>query len=85
MSGFLADVRDFDFGWEERSGLPVLVQHGTFDETVPVELGQDTAATLEHHGLDVTYVEYAMGHQTTLESLAAARDWLAVVGASPTP
>ena len=76
LSGFLADVRDLDYAWDERPGLPVLVQHGTHDETVPVELGRDTAATLEHHGLEVTYDEHPIGHQTTLESLTVARTWL---------
>lgn len=76
LSGFLADVRGLDYGWDERAGLPVLVQHGTEDETVPVELGRDTAATLEHHGLAVTYDEHPIGHQTTLESLTVARTWL---------
>jgi phospholipase/carboxylesterase len=86
LSGYLADVEELDYDWEAGSQVPVLVQHGTRDRTVPVELGRDTAATLAHHGIPVTFQEFDMAHQTTIESLAAAQDWLAAVrdGARPT-
>jgi phospholipase/carboxylesterase len=80
LSGFLADADGLTYDWEAARDLPVLVQHGRADEMVPVEMGEDTARVLEHHGLDVTYRAYDMGHQTTLESLADTRDWLAGVG-----
>jgi phospholipase/carboxylesterase len=77
LSGFLADVDGLDYDWNSASGTPVLLQHGRADEVVPVDLGADTAAVLEHHGVVVTHLEYDMGHQTTLESLTDAREWLA--------
>jgi phospholipase/carboxylesterase len=80
LSGFIADVDGLDYDWEADLDLPVLIQHGRSDEVVPVEMGRDTAATLEHHGVAVTFRDYDMGHQTTLESLADARDWLATIG-----
>jgi phospholipase/carboxylesterase len=78
LSGFLADARGVEYDWSP-SAPPVLVQHGTLDDVVPVDLGRDTAALLEMHGVPVTYQQYDMGHQTTLESLADARDWLATI------
>lgn len=81
-SGFLADVDGFSPAWAARARTPVLVQHGRLDETVPVELGRDTAATLAHHGLDVSFHEYEIGHQLTIEALADARSWLATIDAS---
>jgi phospholipase/carboxylesterase len=80
LSGFLADVDGLEYDWDADADLPVLVQHGRADEVVPVDLGSDTAHILEQHGLEVTWHEYRMGHQTTLESLSDARDWLAGVG-----
>lgn len=80
LSGFLADVDGLEYDWDADLDLPVLVQHGRHDEVVPVEMARDTAALLEMHGLDVTLHEYDLGHQTTLESLADARDWLAEIG-----
>jgi phospholipase/carboxylesterase len=79
-SGFLADVEGLEYDWEAARDLEVLVQHGTADEMVPVEMGRDTATLLEQHDVAVTFRDYAMGHQTTLESLADARSWLAAVG-----
>jgi phospholipase/carboxylesterase len=79
-SGFLADVEGLEYDWEAARDLEVLVQHGTADELVPVEMGRDTATLLEQHDVAVTFRDYAMGHQTTLESLADARSWLAAVG-----
>jgi phospholipase/carboxylesterase len=79
MSGFLADGPEYD--WGGSSGTPVLVQHGAADEVVPVEMGRDSADVLRMHGVPVTYEEFAMGHQTTLESLTAAERWIAALGA----
>lgn len=81
LSGFLADTPGLDYDWT--TPVPVLVQHGTLDEVVPVDLGRDTAALLDMHGVPTTYQQYEMGHQTTLESLADARDWLTRAGTTP--
>jgi phospholipase/carboxylesterase len=78
LSGFLADARGLEYDWG-RPAPPVLVQHGSLDEVVPVDLGRDTAALLGMHHVPVTYQQYDMGHQTTVESLADARTWLARV------
>ena len=84
LSGFLAEARGLEYDWA-RANPPVLVQHGRLDEVVPVDLGRDTAAALEMHGVPTTYRQYEMGHQTTLESLADARDWLAHTRAGTSP
>jgi phospholipase/carboxylesterase len=84
-SGFLPDARGLDYDWDAAARVPVLVLHGRQDEMVPIELGRDTAASLEHHGVPVTFHEFDGSHQTTLESLAEARDWLARVRAGEAP
>jgi phospholipase/carboxylesterase len=83
LSGFLADVQGFDYAWDGASEVPVLVQHGRHDDVVPIDLGRDTAAALAMHGVPVTWHEYPMAHQTTIESLRDAREWLQDTFGSP--
>lgn len=77
MSGFIPDVAGYDPDLEGAAELAVLMQHGTSDETVPVELARDTAELLRSCGAQLTFEEYATGHQSTVESLASASAWLA--------
>jgi phospholipase/carboxylesterase len=85
LSGFLLDEPGLAPRWETAAATAVLVQHGDHDEVVPVELGHATAMTLAHHGLPVVWQRYPMGHQTTLESLLDARDWLTRIRAGDRP
>lgn len=84
-SGYLVDVPGFEYDWGSAATVPVLVLHGDADEMVPVDLGRDTAASLELHGIPVTYRHHDMAHQATVESLADARDWLARVRGGERP
>jgi phospholipase/carboxylesterase len=59
-----------------RAGLPVLLAHGTVDDVVPVNYAYRARAVLENAGLDVTYHEYAMGHQVVAEEAEVVRDFL---------
>jgi phospholipase/carboxylesterase len=61
---------------ERLRGLPVLVQHGVYDEVLPIEHGRATRAALANLPVDLTYQEYPIGHHVSVESLAAVRDWL---------
>ncbi len=76
LSGFIPDVPGRDPDLAAADGLDVLMQHGAIDETVPVELGRDSAELLRSHGATVAFEEYATGHQPTIESLTSARMWL---------
>ena len=57
-------------------GKPVLVVHGVFDETLPVELGRRAKEHLEVLPIDLVYREFAMGHTTTSESIGFVAEWL---------
>ena len=50
-------------------GLPLLVQHGTRDELIPVERGRESVERLRELGADVAYREYDMGHEINPPSL----------------
>jgi phospholipase/carboxylesterase len=55
---------------------PVLIVHGMADSEIEVAAGRSSATTLRRFGLAVDYAEFAMGHTTTDESLAAVQAWL---------
>jgi phospholipase/carboxylesterase len=59
-----------------RKPLPVLIQHGTHDEVLPVEEGRQLAELMRSTGHGVTYTEYPMGHQISAESLREGSAWL---------
>lgn len=55
----------------------VLLVHGEQDEVVPVVQGRSARRTLERHGLEVTWVEHAGGHDLeTPPAIEALDRWL---------
>ena len=59
-----------------QQGFPVLVVHGTEDLQVEVDRARESCRTLERFGVDLTYREFAMGHEIRPEALRAIADWL---------
>ncbi|MGH9945272.1 MAG: alpha/beta hydrolase [Pyrinomonadaceae bacterium] len=64
---------------EALTGLPVLVTHGTQDPVIPVAHAREARAELERLPVDLTYREYPMGHEVSMESLADVRAWLSAL------
>lgn len=58
------------------AGLPVLIQHGERDESLPVAAAHDSAAILRRHGADVTLQLFDAGHRITPGMLVGLRSWL---------
>ncbi|HEX8073093.1 MAG TPA: alpha/beta fold hydrolase [Pyrinomonadaceae bacterium] len=58
------------------AGLPVIVTHGTYDPMLPVENGRAVRRRLEALPVELTYREYPMGHEVSLESLRDVTAWL---------
>jgi len=85
MSTALPDMEGLEFDWDAAVQIPMLVQHGTNDMTLPVELGRTLAATLVEHGVPVVYGEYPMEHQVAMESVQQAHEWLLAVSAGERP
>ena len=54
---------------------PVLVIHGRQDPVVPLTKALETKAQLENQGLAVTYHEFDMGHEVSLDALKIARQF----------
>lgn len=77
MSGRLApEVLPHAVSHQRLRGKPVLIVHGTRDETLGVEYGRDAYGVLRRFPLDVEYREFDMAHTTTPESLGAVSVWL---------
>lgn len=76
LSGYLPELDGLPVRWDRLAGVPVLVQHGRHDDVVPADFGADTAATLAHHGAEVTWQEHDGGHHPSEHSLAQVRTWL---------
>lgn len=57
-------------------GKPAFVAHGTEDEVLKLEMGQRVRDVLQAGGVDLTYREYPIGHETSLESRRDLADWL---------
>jgi len=57
-------------------GLPILLQHGTADQVLPVQHGRTARDRLAALPVDLHYREFAMGHQVSEESLTEAAAWL---------
>lgn len=58
------------------TGLPVFVAHGIYDPMIPLQDGRDARDTLAKLPVALTYREYPMAHEVTLESLGDISSWL---------
>jgi phospholipase/carboxylesterase len=56
--------------------VPFLVQHGLFDDVLPIDRGRQADAWLRDKIADFTYREYPMAHQIDQESLNFLASWL---------
>jgi phospholipase/carboxylesterase len=62
------------------SPRPVLVIHGRQDPVVPLSKALDTKAQLVQQGIDVTYQEFDMGHEVSLDALRVASQFCQNLG-----
>jgi phospholipase/carboxylesterase len=61
----------------ELKGLPLHIVHGTEDRVLSIEYGRAIRDALEKLPVNLTYREYAMGHNTSHQSLQDIEQWLA--------
>jgi phospholipase/carboxylesterase len=77
LSGQLPDARpEADALPTGLAEVPFLVQHGLFDNVVPIDKGRMADAWLRDRIADYTYREYPMAHQIDQESLEFMASWL---------
>jgi phospholipase/carboxylesterase len=61
---------------EAMLGLPIFVVHGTRDNVVPIGHGRETRRLLAELPVDLTYREYEMAHEVSMDSLRDTTRWL---------
>lgn len=77
MSGrILPEIRPLIADGSKLSGLPFFVIHGTADNVLPIHHGRASRDLLTSLPVQLTYREYAMGHEIRPESLADIQTWL---------
>jgi len=77
MSGRLPkQVLELEPDREALAGKPVLVTHGLYDPLLSVEQGRAARDYLASLPVELTYHEYPMGHEVSMESLRDVAAWL---------
>ncbi len=77
MSGrILEEIRPQIAPVERLTGKPFLVVHGTADTVLPIRNGRASRVILATLPVELTYQEYAMGHEISAQSLADVTAWL---------
>ena len=61
---------------EAGRGLPIFQAHGTLDPMVPFDRGREARDRLAALGFEVTWREYAMGHQVDPQEIEDIGAWL---------
>jgi phospholipase/carboxylesterase len=76
FSGFIPTVPGWEPQLAQRTGVRVLIAHGTQDQVIPVEFARDAASRLRDAGLQVDYRESQAGHHIDPRELPHAETWL---------
>ena len=61
---------------EALKDMPVLVTHGIYDPLLPIDSAREAREKLEALQVALTYREYTMGHEVSMESLRDIAAWL---------
>ena len=76
LSGYLPLSSGFEIERSALAGRSFFIGHGTMDEIIPVSLGRVGNDYLNGVEADLTYNEYAMGHQIVWPEVEQIGAWL---------
>lgn len=76
QSGYIPNGIGFEIQENELKNKPFLLTHGEQDTMIPVEWGRASRNLLQGLGVDLTYHEFPMGHNVSMESLEVISTWL---------
>jgi phospholipase/carboxylesterase len=76
FSGFIPTVDGWQPQLADRSGVRASIAHGRNDPVISVEFARGARQKLVAAGLDVSYHEFAGGHEIDPSYIPAVRDWL---------
>jgi phospholipase/carboxylesterase len=57
-------------------GKPFFVAHGTNETILPLDYAKRTVKTLTQAGAELSYREFPLAHETSVESRKALAEWL---------
>jgi phospholipase/carboxylesterase len=77
LSGFLPEGAEARLKPEAFTAKPVFIAHGSRDQIVPVQWGQEAAQKLKLAGANVTYCEENTGHKLSRSCFNALRTFFA--------
>lgn len=77
MSGFIPEVEGWHPELESRSGLTVLIRHGSEDPVISVDFARAARERLRAGGIEPDYSETAAGHWIPPGALDDVRDFVA--------
>jgi phospholipase/carboxylesterase len=63
-------------GSQVNRDIPIMMAHGTYDPTVPIDKGIRTRQELTRLGYEVSWHEYPMPHAVCGEEIQDIRSWL---------
>jgi phospholipase/carboxylesterase len=75
LSGFISPLTKPEI--PPLDGLPILMLHGTLDETIPVAVARKNRELLTAQGATVTYLESEIGHKVSAAGMRELKGWLA--------
>lgn len=68
-----------DTATPKNTTLPIRIDHGSYDEVVPMILGKQACKHLTTLGFSPTFTQYPMAHQVSMAQLADIGGWISEV------
>jgi phospholipase/carboxylesterase len=76
LAGFLPKDDPMPGRYSGLRGKKIYIAHGTQDDTVPVEMAQESVRTLQSVDANVTYCESSVGHKLSADCLKGLEDFM---------
>jgi len=76
QSGYIPGQLNLEINETDLKGKPFILTHGVQDTMIPVEWARASRDRLQKLGVDLTYDEFQMGHNVSLDSLEVISKWL---------
>jgi phospholipase/carboxylesterase len=76
LSGYVPAEAGLPYQLDAVAGHPVFEAHGTWDQVIPVEWGRRSRDFFAGTSVDLTYMEYPIGHEISQPELVDASRWL---------
>jgi len=76
QSGYIPGNLNLQINEADLRNKPFILTHGIQDTMIPVEWARASRDQLQKLGVDLTYHEFQMGHNVSLDSLEVISTWL---------